>query len=64
MLTNGAAGARALIVDHPDDELLAGAALAVHEDGRVERRDTRRKLQDLLHRRAAGDEAALRPHGD
>ena len=53
-------GARALIVDQPDDELLAGAALAVDEHGRIERRDARRQLQDVLHRLAAGDEVLRR----
>ena len=48
-----AAGARALIVDHPDDELLAGAALAVDQDRRIDRRHARRELEHLLHRRAA-----------
>ena len=46
--------ARALIVDHPDDELLAGAALAVDQDGRVERRHARRQLEHLLHRLRCG----------
>ena len=49
-------GARALIVDQADDELFPGAALAVDEDRRVERRDPRRQLQDVLHGLAAGDE--------
>ena len=42
-------GTRALIVDHPHDELLAGAALAVDQDGRVQRRDPRRELEHVLH---------------
>ena len=54
--TNGPAGARALVVDQPNDELLAGAALAVDQDRRVQRRDTPRELEHLLHGGAAGDE--------
>src|SRR5690606_33271900 len=54
------AGARALIVDHPHDELLAGAALAMDEDRRIQRSDPRGKLQDVLHRLAAGDELFCR----
>ena len=50
------AGARALIVDHPHDEFLAGAALSVDQDRRVQRRDPRRELEHILHGRAAGDE--------
>ena len=53
-------GARALIVDQADDELLAGAAFAVHEHGGVERRDTGRQFQHILHRLAAGDEVLRR----
>ena len=47
---------RALIVDQADDELLAGAALAIDENGGVERRDTCREFQHILHRLAARDE--------
>jgi hypothetical protein len=49
-----------LIVDHPDDELLAGAALAVDEHRRVERRDPGRQLEHLLHRGAARHELPRR----
>ena len=47
-------------MDHPDDELLAGAALAVDEDGRVQRRDARGEFEHILHGRTAGDELLRR----
>ncbi|MGC4084975.1 MAG: hypothetical protein QM736_23380 [Vicinamibacterales bacterium] len=49
-------GARTLIVNQPDDELLAGAALAVDEHRRVQRRHTSRELQRVLHGLTACDE--------
>jgi hydroxymethylpyrimidine pyrophosphatase-like HAD family hydrolase len=45
-----------LIVDQTDDELLAGAALAVDQHGGVERRDTCGEFQNIPHRLAASDE--------
>ena len=47
-------------MDQPDDELLAGAALAVDQHRRIERRHPRGQLQHLLHRLAAGDEVLRR----
>ena len=56
METNGPLGARALIVDQADDELFPGAALAVDQHRRVERRHACRELEHILHRGAARDE--------
>ena len=56
----GRRGARALIMDHADDELFAGAALAANQDRRVERSDARRKLEHVLHARARADEVLRR----
>ena len=50
------AGTRALIVNHPHDELLPGAALSVDEDGCVQRSDPRGEFEDILHGCTAGDE--------
>ena len=46
-----------MLVNQPDDELLAGAALARHQHGGVERRHPRREFQHVPHGRAADDEA-------
>src|SRR5690606_34819253 len=51
--------ARALLVDEPDDERLARTALALHEDGRIERRELRGKFQRVAHRRALRNEPPL-----
>ena len=50
------AGARTLIVNHPDDELFPGAALPIHQDGGVQGRHAGRELEHILHDRATGDE--------
>ena len=42
-------GTRALSVDQSDDELLASAAFAVDQDGRIEGRYARGQLEDVLH---------------
>ena len=51
-------GARALGVDGAREQLLAGAALAEHQDRRVAPRGRARQLEDLLHRRALADHVA------
>src|SRR4029077_8395207 len=38
------------------DQLFAGAALSLHEHGRVRRRDAREPRGELVHRGAAADE--------
>lgn len=45
-----------MVVDQADDELLARATLTVHENGHIEWRDTRGKLQGIPYRLAARDE--------
>ena len=47
-------------MDQTDDELFAGATLAVDQDRRVERSDARRQLEDVLHAGAHGDEVLRR----
>src|SRR5262249_5561119 len=42
---------RPVLVEIAGEELLAGAALALDENGRAARRDARRDLQDAEHRR-------------
>ena len=56
MLTNGAAARGLWSWISRTMNSLPGAALAVDENGRIERRDARGELQDVLHRLAAGDE--------
>jgi hypothetical protein len=51
-----ASGSLALVMDQPNEEFLASAALAVNENRRVQRCDTPRQLEDLLHRGTARDE--------
>ena len=57
----GLRGARARGVDGPGDQLLAGAAFALDEDGQVGARDPGDGRHQLLHPRVLGDhaEAAL-----
>ena len=50
-------GARRVAVDGPRHQLLAGAALAGDEDGRAARRRLDDQVEDLLHPRAAADDA-------
>ena len=65
MATNGPAVRGRLVVDQPRDALLADAALAGDEHGRVHLRDAPRQIEHPLHRRAlraeAGGAAARRP---
>ena len=46
---------RAVVVNGPGDQLLAGAGLALNQHGAVHRRDQLEALEDLLHRRALAD---------
>ncbi len=48
--------ARAVVVNRPRDQLLAGAGLALNQHGAVHRRDQLQGLEDLLHRRALADD--------
>ncbi len=61
-------GTRAVVVDRPRDEFLAGAGLALDQHGAVHRRDQLEALEHLLHRAALADDvveavaiAQLRP---
>ena len=54
--TNGAGPAMARAVDHPRDDLLAGAGLAADEHARLGARDLIHALEDLLHRRVLADD--------
>ncbi len=47
---------RAVVVDRPRDQLLAGARLAQQQHGHVARRDPPDQLEHALHRRAAADD--------
>src|SRR6185295_15002032 len=51
------AAPRAVDVQRPGDQLLAGAGLAEHEDGSVRARHLGHDLEDLDHSRIAGDNA-------
>ena len=53
-------GARALVVDQPDNELLARPTLTVNQNGRLQRSDARGQFEDVLHRPAAGDKVLRR----
>ena len=46
-----------VVVQRAGDQLLAGAALALDEDGGVRRADLPEHVEDALHRRAAADDA-------
>ena len=50
--------ARPVIVDRARDQLLAGAALAVDEHGRLALDDLREQLDDVAHRRRIADDLA------
>ncbi len=61
-------GARAVVVNRPRDQFLAGARLALDQHGAVHRRDQFERREDVLHRRALADDrveaeavAQLRP---
>ena len=47
---------RAVVVNRPRDQLLAGAGLALDQHGAVHRRDELERREDLLHRRALPDD--------
>ena len=59
----GAVGARAPVVEHPRDQLLAGAALALDERGRTRRRDPAHHRDQLLALRALGDKTGRGARG-
>ncbi len=50
-------GARAVVMDRPRDQLLAGAGLALDQHGAVHRRDKFENGEDMAHRRAVADHA-------
>ena len=56
--TSGPLGAPALRVEERADELLARPGLAAHEDGDLLRRDARRRVEELAHRRRLAHDAA------
>ncbi len=56
-VTNGRLAPRAVDVERPGDQLLAGAGLAEDEDGSVRVRHLGHHLEDLDHPRIAGDDA-------
>ena len=55
---NGLVGARRVLMERARHQLLAGAALAVDQDGRPARRRLHDQVEDLLHPRAAADDLA------
>ena len=57
----GTRGARALRVQRARDQLLAGAALAADQDGRVVRGDVADPFHDVLHHRRDADHAVEDP---
>ena len=59
MATNGPR-AIGVVVDRVRDQLLAGAGLALDQDGGVGGRDAADHLVDLLHRRRAPDDQLVR----
>ncbi len=53
----GLVPARAVVVNRPRNELLARAGLALDQDRAVHRRDELEGREDMVHRRAAADDA-------
>ena len=58
--TNGAVGARRVVVQRARDELLAGAGLARDQHGHARARQPPDRLEHLLHRRRLTDDARRR----